>query len=216
MKSKSQLKILYFLIFFSCPAISAAHYVGTIDKSFIEQFLPQNPIIVEAGAHKGNDTLEMINLWPDAQIHAFEPVPYLYRKLCHRTRSYAQIHCYPLALSKNNKGALLYKSSMAATGASTILKPTKLFHKIFPLIAFQRPIWVCSINLDDWAQQQSIDHIDFLWLDLQGVEPTVLMDAPEILKTVNAIYTEVNFYPLYEDSIVYEQYKEFLQKQGFN
>lgn len=52
-----------------------------ISKEYIAQFLPPNPIIIEAGAHIGRDTKKMARQWPNAHIHAFEPVPALFEIL---------------------------------------------------------------------------------------------------------------------------------------
>ena len=52
-----------------------------LSRHSIKQFLPKNPVIVEAGAHIGRDTLKMHAIWPQATIHAFEPVPPLFKQL---------------------------------------------------------------------------------------------------------------------------------------
>ena len=54
---------------------------GVLPKKYFLKFLPENPVILEAGAHKGKDTVEMAKLWPAGTIHAFEPVPSLFKKL---------------------------------------------------------------------------------------------------------------------------------------
>lgn len=214
MKRKSQLFIILSFI-----VSSSTHFLfpstGTIDKNFIEKFLPKNPIIVEGGAHKGIDTAQMAELWPDAQIYAFEPHPLFFKKLCSRMHSYKNVICSSLALSNKTSWQEFSLSSFGFTGASTILKPSLLFFKTYPGIIFHKKIGVHSVNLDDWAQKNGIDHIDFLWLDLQGAEPLVLMHCPKILKTIEVIYTEVNYIPLYVNGILYEQLKAFLQEQGF-
>ena len=50
---------------------------GVVPKGHIKLFAPDNPIVVEAGAHVGSDTIEMSKLWPGGTIHAFEPIPHL-------------------------------------------------------------------------------------------------------------------------------------------
>jgi hypothetical protein len=50
-----------------------------IPKSLIATYLPANPTIVEAGAHIGVDTVQMSKRWPRGTIHAFEPIPDLFR-----------------------------------------------------------------------------------------------------------------------------------------
>ena len=57
--------------------------------------------------------------------------------------------------------------------------------------------------------------IAFLWIDLQGSEYPVLAASPTILKTVKAIFTEVNFVELYAGCITYKFFKQWLESQGF-
>jgi len=41
----------------------------------VAPYLPANPVIIEAGAFNGSDTIKLAKKWPQATIHAFEPVP---------------------------------------------------------------------------------------------------------------------------------------------
>ena len=66
-------------IFFSLILLIALSALSN-EKHFIAQFLPENPVILEAGAHVGTDTVEMVNLWPKCTVYAFEPVPELFDK----------------------------------------------------------------------------------------------------------------------------------------
>src|ERR1700733_5696671 len=43
--------------------------------SMAAQYLPSNPIIVEAGAFDGKDTQLMAQFFPQGAIHTFEPDP---------------------------------------------------------------------------------------------------------------------------------------------
>ena len=39
-----------------------------LPKKYFLKFLPENPVILEAGAHKGKDTVEMARLWRGGTI----------------------------------------------------------------------------------------------------------------------------------------------------
>ena len=43
-------------------------------KELIKQYLPINPVVIEAGAHIGTDTVEFSKIWPKGSIYAFEPI----------------------------------------------------------------------------------------------------------------------------------------------
>jgi FkbM family methyltransferase len=184
----------------------------------IKEYLPDNPIIVEAGSFDGKETIKMANLWPKGHIHAFEPVPAIFEKLKNNTSHLPNVHCYPMALSDQNGNATLYVSEKPQkpgipSQANSLLKPKERL-EISPLI-FPHKIQVPTITLDTWAQTHNIDRIDFLWLDLQGFELPVLKASEKILSQVKVIYTEVEFIEAYEDQALYEDVKSWLESQGF-
>lgn len=185
-----------------------------IKKPFISKFLPQAPIIVEAGAHVGTDTLEMINLWPDAKIHCFEPVPDIFNKLKRNTKSLKNITCYPLALSDTTGETVLFVSNGDSDASSSLLKPKEHLN-VHPNVKFDTKINVKTTTLDDWAKKYKIFKIDFLWLDLQGLELNVLKASTQILKSVEAIYSEVSLVEDYEGLGLYPDLREWLGARGF-
>ena len=188
---------------------------GVIPKKFFVQFLPANPVILEAGAHKGKDTVEMARLWPAGTIHAFEPVPSLFKKLENKTRNFKNVHCYQLALGNKEGTEIMYLSSGASDGSSSLLPP-KDHLNIFPTVYFDEKLPVTTITLDGWAESNNIQKIDFMWLDLQGMELNVLKSGINILQTVTAIYTEVSSIEAYKDQTLYIDLKEWLASNGFS
>ena len=83
-------------------------------------------------------------------------------------------------------------------------------------LVFNEIIEVQTVTLDDWAQENNIDHVDFMWLDMQGVELDVLKASPKILGQTKAIYCEVEFIEAYEGQPLYGDVKSWLQQQGFS
>lgn len=183
-----------------------------ISKKIIEYYLPSHPIIVEAGAHIGRDTKKMHLAWPKSIIHAFEPVPELFSILSNNVITNPNIFCYPFALSDKTGTTKLFMSSGRSTATSSLLEPTHEFKNSDTLFT---PIEIQTTTLDDWAQKYQINHVDCLWLDMQGAELLALKAALSVLKTVSVIYTEVNFVPRYKDMPLYSEIKHWLTQQGF-
>jgi len=184
----------------------------------IAPLLPQNPIIVEAGAFHGHDTLRMATQWPQGTIHAFEPVPELFKKLQDTTAAHANIHCYNLALSNQTGTATFYMSEKPtkpglASQAGSLWKPKERL-KHSP-IQFPGTIEVNTVTLDSWAAQHKVDRADCLWLDMQGNELSVLKSAPHILKNVSVIYAEVSFIESYAEMPQMPEVKAWIEAQGF-
>jgi FkbM family methyltransferase len=182
-------------------------------KHYLTQFLPENPVILEAGAHIGRDTIKLLKIWLHARIYAFEPVPELHAQLLEKTKNYAQISCYPYALGTDNGNTQFFFGSGRSTAASSLLKP-ELYTQEHPDVVFAQ-ITVPVRTLDQWAHEQAISAIDFLWLDMQGSEMAMLQASPHLLRTVRAIHTEVNLTQRYTGVPEYHVYRTWLEQQGF-
>jgi FkbM family methyltransferase len=184
----------------------------------VKPYLPTNPIIVEAGSFMGHDTMRLAQHWPAGNVHAFEPIPELFEKLKSKTADTATIHCYPLALSNHDGTATMHVAEKPdkpgiTTQASSLHTPRERL--IYSPIEYPHTILVPTITLDTWANQHRIDHIDFLWLDMQGHELSALKGAAKILPTVRAIYTEVNFIQAYEGQPLDHVVSAWITAQGF-
>lgn len=184
------------------------------EKQLIAQYLPDNPVIIEAGAHIGFDSAEMARYWKKGHLHCFEPVPHIYEQLLGNTQYYKNINTYKLALGEQTGTSEIYVSKGAQNASSSLLAP-KDHLDIYPDITFEEKIEIQTINLDEWAQQNRIAKVDFMWLDLQGFELQVLRAAPQVLKLVTAIYTEVHTQETYVGVPLYMELKAFLEEAGF-
>ncbi|HEV2916987.1 MAG TPA: FkbM family methyltransferase [Candidatus Babeliales bacterium] len=184
----------------------------------IAAYLPFDPIIVEAGAFTGSDSIKMVKQWPRATVHAFEPVPELYEQLKHNTQAYTSMHTYQYALSNQNGYAEFYVSEKPdkpgkSSQAGSLHAPKERL--AVSSIQFPHTITVPTITLDAWASCNTIDHVDLLWFDMQGHELAVLQASNTIIKTVKVIYTEVAFIQAYHGQPTMQQIIDFLTNQGF-
>lgn len=183
------------------------------NKSKIGKHLPKNAVILEAGAHKGEDTAEMAKRWPQATIHAFEPVPELFAILTKYTKQYPNVHRYQLALSDKNGSSVLHLSEGTSDASSSLLAP-KDHLKIHPTVAFKKQIKVKTMTLDTWAKTYKVSHVDFMWLDMQGMEYKVLKHSKRIFPHSQLLYTEINIKENYTKTTLYPEYKKWLKKSG--
>ena len=186
----------------------------SINKNYLKQFLPANPVVIDAGAHVGGDSIEMCRLYPGSRVHAFEPVPAIFKILKHNTRKFKRISCHTVALSNQNGEQIMYVSSGASDGSSSLLKPKEHLTD-HPDVFFNEAIKVKTMKLDDWTAANNISTIDLLWLDMQGFELEVLKASSVILPKVKVIHMEVSTRPTYEGVPLYSDVKEWMQQNGF-
>lgn len=207
------MKNIFTLIALTHVAFLSPVYFQTPNEMliFVKDFLPENPVILEAGGHYGEDTLGMKTVWPDATMYVFEPLPSSFEKLVHNTKNLSGITLCSYALS-NYSGKTNFYLNPNNDGASSIGFPVAWnSHEFDP-----KPFEVQCITLDEWANDHKVSHIDFMWLDMEGHELYALQSASTILHSVKAIYTEVDFVHVRENSCLYSELKMFLEKQGFD
>lgn len=184
----------------------------------IAQHLPDNPVIIEAGAFTGNDTVLMAQMWPHGTIYAFEPVPEIFKQLYSNTAHFEHVYPIQRALGAHDGTAPLWpsphpKKAGTFTQASSLLPPKERLS--WSNISFAEPIDVKTITLASWVGQEQLDHIDFLWLDTQGYELPIMQASADIIKKIPLIYTEVHFNESYAGQAQYHELKDWLESIGF-
>lgn len=185
-----------------------------IPLSYIALFLPPAPVVVDAGAHNGSETVQMSLLWPQGTVHAFEPVPAVFRQLEANTHHLSNVCRYPVALAGVNADLTMHVSSGGTDASSSLLAP-KEHLAANPHVVFEEQIIVSALTLDTWAEQCHCSRVDFLWLDMQGGELAALKAAPRLLAAVQAIHLEAATVELYAENPLYPEVRGWLENQGF-
>ncbi len=176
--------------------------------------LPNNPIILEAGGHIGQDTQWMAQLWPNGTIHVFEPHPDCLKILQTRTEKFKNVLLYPIALS-NIIGEVSLFLDGGDGGASSLLKPLDHINKAYFHCDLKKPYSVTCTTVDEWAKSNKVSTIDFFWIDVEGNELQLLEGASKLLDQVRVIYTEVNLREFWHNCTMYSELKTWLKKKGF-
>lgn len=218
---------LFFLSSISIQEINGEPYPYRFEGTFeeyqttpldlIERFIPKNPIIFEAGGHYGIDTSIFANKWPKSTIISFEPNPHAFQLLEENTRNFPNVNRYNIAVNDYNGTAVLNVcygttgDNDVFEGASSLLEASEGMK-----IHYQGPkVEVPCVVLDDWCTENKIEKIDFMWLDLEGLELQILKSSPRILSKVKVIYTETNFFEFRKGMTQYSSLKSFLEQSGF-
>ena len=173
-----------------------------LNLSFIQQYLPKNPIVVEAGARDGRDTLKMAKFWKNGRIYAFEPSPRAYRTLQKRCGKKKNVKAYSIALGSKIGYAHFYESREAS-------EPQGFLLKLWPReqLSFEEPFEAATTTLDAWAEANQVKRIDFLLLDSEVNGMQMLKASTKILKTVRIIQAR---------SGNIDEMKRWLEKEGFS
>ena len=54
-----------------------------------------------------------------------------------------------------------------------------------------------------------------MWLDMQGLEPIVIKNYPNIVSKTKFIYSEVSLIETYENVVLYENFKSYMESINF-
>lgn len=180
--------------------------------SLVSGLVPENPVVLEAGSHNGSDTCMLSAAWPGGRIYAVEPTPQSYEALV--ARNLPNVSPRQLAFSSEDGAADFYVEQFGDGGASSLLEPEEWFFRGH--VKQQEIIRVTTRTLDAWCKDEGLDRIDFMWLDLEGMELPVLRHGQEILNTAQAIFTEVNFVKARKGYTMYPDLHRFMARQGLH
>lgn len=171
-----------------------------------------SPLILEIGAHDGEHTLQLLDLFPSALLFAFEPDPRAIRKFkAWVTDPRAQL--YEMAIGSIDGAAEFHVSSgrpvtlapeeeaRYADGwdQSGSLRRPKTHTVVWPWVTFERTITVPVQRLDTWAREIGLDGpVDLIWADMQGAEGDLIAGGAATLAMTRYLYTEYSDNEWYE------------------
>lgn len=174
------------------------------------------PIIIEAGAADGIDTLDFSNMFPLGKIFSFEPCLSEFQKAKKRVDGRNNVVLNNKALSTyNGKQSLNVADRFGESFCSHSLLNPKIHLTFHKDITFKEQNLVDVVNLDDYLKENNINYIDYMWLDMQGYESVILQNSPYAMSITKYIYSEVLLMELYENNMLYPEYKKFMESKGF-
>jgi FkbM family methyltransferase len=166
--------------------------------------------VVDVGANKGQFSLVAHYLFPDAQIHAFEPLES--ERRIYQSVISAPVRLHSVALGAEKGTADFFVASRA--DSSSLLAPGKGQEAAYG-VGLSSTTTVPVDRLENVVNAAELATPVLLKLDVQGAELQVLRGAEGILPRVDAIYCEVSFVELYERQPKASAIVSFLDRHGF-
>ena len=178
-------------------------------------FLKTIPIntIIDVGANEGQFADEILNIFPLAEIHSFEPLSDCFEKLTANFAGNKKVHTYNFALGEQ-EGEISFSRSQASP-SSSILKMGSLHKKLYPHTAGLIEEKVKIRRLDDVLGDVDLKKEVLLKIDVQGAEEKVIRGAIDVLKQTNVVITEVSYATLYENQPLFSDIFVLLGKFDF-
>jgi FkbM family methyltransferase len=176
--------------------------------------------ICDIGSWHLGQSIEFLELLPDAKIYAFEANPDNY-KMCQdihsRLTGYFKKNLTVFNTALNNESGTIkfYQVADENPGASSKFKFMQgLTEEYFDKSWKQKEIQVNATTLDNWRVENNIEKVDIIWIDVQGAELDVFEGGRETLKDVKCIFTEVGLKPYYEGQALKSQIDFILTEEN--
>ena len=155
------------------------------DPSFQKHIENENiKIIFEVGARYGDESIQLSNIYKNANIYSFECNPNTIHICKDRLNSYPNIMFQPLGLGDEEKKLPFFSYIKSNDGASSLLKRIDFQHT-------QKQTGIINITtISKFVEEKNINTIDLLCMDVQGYELFVLKGAKDFLKSIRYIIME--------------------------
>lgn len=170
--------------------------------------------VVDIGANRGQFTLLMTGLQPDATILAFEPLIEPYRKLIEVTSGFSNVRAFNSAIGPER--ASLPMNVSKRDDSSSLLPITTLQEQIFPNTGHERTVDVEIAPLGDFLDGQEMARPSLLKIDVQGYELEVLKGSADVLDRIDVLYVEASFLELYGGQPLASDIIDWMHERGFH
>jgi FkbM family methyltransferase len=154
------------------------------------------PIVFDVGANVGDYSLLVKRCIPAARVYAFEPANATYKQLVsHLGSSGSDVKPFNIGFSDSEKTVKLFSYAIDGQEASLLSsidqrRPTQVLE-----LETDASEEIKVVTLDGFCTQQGIDRIDFLKLDVEGHELSVLRGARGLLEKRGISMIQFEFGP---------------------
>jgi|GEM_PF-1192982 len=171
--------------------------------------------IVDLGAHHGVTVKRILEEFPNATVHAFEPVPDVYAVLREQVGALSKVRTIRAAVGDRVGHIPMHVTKNR--WCSSVLAPSQAGKDLYgDWYDTQTTVDVEITTLDAWAQRSGIRKIDILKIDVQGFEMAVLRGARGLLEAgVTGIVCEAQLIQEYDGASTFNEIDVFLRSAGY-
>ena len=126
------------------------------------------------------------------------------------------IKLVPIGLDEKSGNKILYLTK--EPGCSSLYAPNKNLTSNYPALSCAKEVAQVEVSLtslDEWAKSISLKYIDYMKIDTQGAELSILKGGKMILPTMRYLEVEVEFNPIYDGQPTFSDIDIYLRKFGF-
>lgn len=169
--------------------------------------LQSEPIatLFDVGANVGDWSTLAVSTFPAAKIHAFEPVPPTFKHLHDRLSSVKNAYLHPYGLGKENKSTQItyYGDDLSFLSTVNYAVQTHLPSTLMPIEIRHG---------DDILKEIDVARIDFLKLDIEGMEIDALYGFEQALSERRIGFIQFEHHP---GQVLLKSFYDLLARHGF-
>jgi FkbM family methyltransferase len=184
---------------------------NTVLRLSKEGVLPRT--VLDVGANVGQFAVASAKLFPNVQVHSFEPEPESVGKLQRNVSGLGNVTVYPLALGDREGEVEFHVYS--ENQQSSILPFSQVRHDAFPDVRETQTIKVRISTLDRVFSDTNLHPPVLLKLDVQGYEAQTISGSAETLKRVDYAILETSFEPTYEGQLTFMDIVRLMEEHQF-
>jgi len=164
--------------------------------------------IFDIGANEGDWTVIAASLMPKCTIHAFEIIPKTYKVLLRNTR---HLNIFPnnIGLSNNVGSIDMYLGSDSLMSTSCLIE-VMYEHNNF----YKRRIKCKTIEAYTYINTNKIKKIDFVKIDVEGMDLKVIKGFGDKIRCVRAFQFEYGIFNIASHDLLADFYK-YLNEKGY-
>ncbi|WP_338763946.1 FkbM family methyltransferase [Bernardetia sp. ABR2-2B] len=166
--------------------------------------------IFDIGGNIGSWTLLAKTIFPQAEIHAFEPLEKFANIFKRNTEKFDSVAVHQFALGNQET-----MSEMHVAGDSSSLLPLGDLMQEQYAIQSKEKTQIQTVILDNYIKEKNIPQPDFIKLDIQGYELEALKGAENAMKNAKYVFIEVSLEEFYIGQPLLHDVVAFMAEHNF-
>lgn len=184
-------------------------------KTLIGSYYQQLGIktILDIGANTGQSVITFRQAFPEATIHAFEPLPDCFNELSINVSGIEKVELHNIAVS--DQAGILGFEQNEFSPSSSALPMTKEHMENFPFTKNSRNTKVTADTLDNILSKTAIEKNLLIKIDVQGYEKHVINGGLSTFSSATLIIMETTFETMYRGEPLFNEIYETMHSIGF-
>ena len=169
--------------------------------------------VLHLGASIGQER-DAYNTYCKGLVIWVEAIPKVYLELQQNIKSYSQQTAYNACLSNVDGDDVIFNVSNNESQSSSILE-LGVHALIHPGVHYVEQIAMKTQRVDTLLKDVDVSTINFLNVDLQGVEHLAIEGMGDLIKNIDYALLEVNIKETYKGCMLIEELDYFMLQRGF-